>query len=724
MNARDFLRTLFADCTGLLEIRQIPKDGEVSQQFRPLGAGLDWVDKWQPEGRVDTYFGVYPRTRSAGTADAVAPQVSWLFADLDGSEVSLPQALSPTIVVESGTPGHRHCYWQLAQPTDLARVEALNKALARMVGGDLNATDRARVLRLPGTINSKTGREAAVAHYDASAVYEPQDFASLPASEAAVAPDGTREDATAAGHPGATGAASSATVTEFHQGERNAALTSLAGVMRRKSMSEEAIRAALLVENTRRCMPPLPEHEVTGIAHSIARYAPGPAVPPPARDEGMHLPAGTSWPDPPAAPAFSGLAGEFVATVGPHTEADPAALLLSFLVAFGSVVGRGPHFVVEAAEHYTNLNAVMVGPTSHGRKGTAWRQVRRPFAVLDPAWASEGVKDGLSSGEGLIWAVRDPIEKQVPVRQQGRVCGYEQVVEDAGVTDKRLLMVEQEFASTLRVMERDGNTLSPTIRQAWDNGDLRVLTKNSPAKATGAHISIIGHVTRDEINRYLNRTEAGNGFANRFLWCCARRFVLLPEGGSVPEQALERVILDLRTAVGFARGVGEVKRDEAARRLWYQVYPVLSREVPGLLGAVTARAEAQVMRLSCIHALLDRSPLIRMHHLEAALAVWRYCEDSARFIFGDTLGDPVADALLQALRRAEEGLTRTEISKLLKHNLPSSEISRALACLAELGLAVCLLEAPASGRPAERWCAVGPGEPTGAASTKETNETN
>ena len=38
--------------------------------------------------------------------------------------------------------------------------------------------------------------------------------------------------------------------------------------------------------------------------------------------------------------AFHGLAGEFVKVLSPHTEADPAALLVQTLVAFGAAVGR------------------------------------------------------------------------------------------------------------------------------------------------------------------------------------------------------------------------------------------------------------------------------------------------------------------------------------------------------------------------------------------------
>ena len=77
------------------------------------------------------------------------------------------------------------------------------------------------------------------------------------------------------------------------------------------------------------------------------------------------------------------------------------------------------------------------------------------------------------------------------------------------------------------------------------------------------------------------------------------------------------------------------------RALWHKEYARLSEGYPGMFGAMTARSEAQVMRLACIYALLGCSDVIRVEHLQAALAVWTYCEDSVRFVFGDVLGDPV-----------------------------------------------------------------------------------
>ncbi len=402
-----------------------------------------------------------------------------------------------------------------------------------------------------------------------------------------------------------------------------------------------------------------------------------------------------SWPAPLDNAALHGIAGEIVRAIEPHTEADPVAILLQLLTAAGSLIGRGPHFRVEGDEHHGNLFALNIGDTSKGRKGTSWGRVLSVFEqVLDP-WAKERVLSGLSSGEGLIWAVRDPI------------CSMEDGTEtlaDPGVSDKRLLILESEFASTLRVLERDGNTLSALVRQAWDKGNLRTLTKNSTAVVTGAHISIIGHITADELRRYLTRTEAGNGFANRFLFCCARRSKCLPEGGG--DVDLAPYAQRLALIANKARTFGRLTFDEVARAMWHQVYPGLSDGRPGLFGAVTSRAEAQTLRLALIYALLDSSHTIGANHLRAALAVWEYCEASARFIFGSAVGDPVADELLRGIRAAGAGgMTRTEMRDLFKRNRSGAEIGVALEMLARLGYVAERQVTDTGGRPAEVWVA-------------------
>lgn len=403
--------------------------------------------------------------------------------------------------------------------------------------------------------------------------------------------------------------------------------------------------------------------------------------------------------------ALYGLAGDIVRTLDPHTESDQVAILVQFLIAFGNCLNRAPHFRAEADYHGLNLNAVLVGETSKGRKGTSAGQVKKIIQAVDPDWTKDNIHHGLSSGEGLIWMVRDEITKTEPIREKKIITGYQQVVVDPGVDDKRLLVLEAEFARALQAIGREGNTLSAVIRQAWDTGDLKTMTKNSPAKATGAHISIIGHITKDELCRMIQTTEASNGFCNRFLWVCSKRSKVLPEGGNLDDVALAPLTKRLNDALRFGRGTGEMKRDEAARADWVDIYRELSEGKPGLLGGVISRAEAQVMRLACLYAITDLSPVITPVHLQAALALWAYCEDSARYIFGQRLGDPMADELLAVLRRRQEGMTRTEIRDWFGRHRKSHEIERALGILARQRLAF-PEECPSGGRHVERWRSV------------------
>jgi hypothetical protein len=467
------------------------------------------------------------------------------------------------------------------------------------------------------------------------------------------------------------------------------------------------METALKAVNQRRCFPPLHDSEIQAITKSVARYESG--------DDGLgnagrERPTAVhvNWPAPLAEEAFHGVTGDLVRQIEPHSEADPAALLVQALVCVGNVIGRQVNFRAEADRHYTNLFAVIVGPTSKARKGTSFGHIQRILSEIDPDWGAGRIMSGLASGEGLIWAVRDEIRGERPVRERGRIVAHKERVIDAGVRDKRLLVVEPEFARVLQVAERESNTLSAVMRQAWDSGALRVMTKNQAVSATGAHISIIGHITKDELRRCLTTTAVANGFANRFLWVCARRSKVLPDGGRVDSLNFAPIISKLRDAIEFAANTGEVRRGKKARFLWHEVYGDLSEGKPGLLGSVTSRAEAQTMRLACVYAFLDCSPLIRVEHLRAALAVWRYCEDSARFIFGDALGDSTADEILRVLRQHTQGMTRNDIREYFQRNTSSAEISRALNVLQEHGLARVEKDQPdgSRGRPIERWFAI------------------
>jgi hypothetical protein len=399
--------------------------------------------------------------------------------------------------------------------------------------------------------------------------------------------------------------------------------------------------------------------------------------------------------------AYHGLAGEVVGTILPNTESDAVALLLQYVVSFGNAVGRRPYYQTESDRHYPNLYAVLVGKSAKSRKGTSAGRIRSIFEIADPDWARERTLGGMSSGEGVIWAVRDEI--------RGMRKGVEEII-DPGVHDKRLLLDERELFQALTVLKRGGNILSRVMRDAWDcRYLLATLTKHSPTRATEAIISVIGHITADELRQALDHTSMANGYANRFLFACVRRSKLLPHGGSSDEKATEKMGTATRHAINAAQAIGRVTMTADAAGLWESVYPELAEGKPGLLGAITDRAEAQSIRLALLYALLDGSPQIERVHLEAGLAIWAYCDASARFIFGDLVGDPVADSLLRALRAAgADGMSRTAIRDLFGRHSSKEQISAALMRLEIVHQVRCERRAAGAtgGRRTEVWFAV------------------
>jgi hypothetical protein len=424
----------------------------------------------------------------------------------------------------------------------------------------------------------------------------------------------------------------------------------------------------IFAEFNQRCLPPWTDdeirHKLRDAAECNRAQAPKGSLSA-ARDitadfvnslNSYRVPAPTLAPE-----ALTGFAGCIVRKIEPHTETHPAALLLQLLAGFGNLVGPGPHLLTERDRQRANLFVVVVGDSSRGRKGTSWGHVRSILGQVDPAWEASNVVTGLSSGQGIINHLKD---------EDG---------EDAVLVtkDKRLQILETEFGAVLKNMHRDGNILSAILRNAWDTGNLRNLTKESPLKATGCHISLIGHITSVELNRLLTADDAGNGFSNRILWTHSSRVRLLPDGGCVEKEDFTDAIDALKEAAHLARQRGEIKRSPDAADYWRSIYPKLTEDLSGLAGQVTSRAEAQVVRLSLIYCLLDGGLHISLEHLKAAEAVWNYCRDSARWAFKESLYSRDAAKLLAALDGGE--LDYSTIHKnVFRNNATREEIASAL----------------------------------------------
>lgn len=395
--------------------------------------------------------------------------------------------------------------------------------------------------------------------------------------------------------------------------------------------------------------------------------------------------------------ALQGVAGKVIESVLPYTEAHPAAVLADLLARFGAMIGNTAHVRADNRQHPARIYPLIVGKTSDGAKGTS-AQVGAALltaaeAVASSPWPLTRLS-GLSSGEGLIETVRDPSGDDPSAKTF-----------DEGVTDKRLLVVESEFTSMLAVMERQGSTLPRLVREAWDGDVLRTMTR-SPLTATGAHIVIIGHVTPGELRIRLREAQLVGGTMNRFLPVASRRTKLRPDGGNIPREVLDVAGAALAASLDRGWSTPAVTRSGAADALWRARYPELRRSRPdGPVASILARAVPQVLRLSLSYALLDGRDIIDEDHLAAALALWRYAEDTAGWMFGGEIDTGEIENLVTYISAAgPDGRTRTEISaEHYTRNRSAAEINALLAPLIADGRVIETTDRSGRGRPTTRY---------------------
>lgn len=394
--------------------------------------------------------------------------------------------------------------------------------------------------------------------------------------------------------------------------------------------------------------------------------------------------------------ALHGTAGQIVTLVAPHTEADPAAILLQLLAVFGVTLGSGPHIVAGNNRHQAVIHPLIVGRTNSGAKGTGLGAVEAIRRHALP-WFDEFTTSGLSTAEGLIELVRDP---------SGDPDDKDY---DPGVADKRLQVNETEYRSVLARCRRDGNTLTPTLRQIWDGGALRTLTrKNNKLTATDPHIVVIGHITPREFRSTLDDSDLSGGTVNRLLICLSRRSRLHARLGNIPDPVLSEAGRLFRDAQHKAqhRGIVEFSQDFWSK--WDTAYRDLNRDrADSWATDATARGVTQVLRLSLIYALFDDADEITDGHLDAALAMWDYAEHSARWLFS-THEQEITRQTTGGLAAficdgGPAGRTRSEIYRdHFKNNVKATEINEQLTPLVHDGVIVEVRD-ETDGRPITRY---------------------
>lgn len=396
-------------------------------------------------------------------------------------------------------------------------------------------------------------------------------------------------------------------------------------------------------------------------------------------------------PPPVAVPAmFHGPLGALALRAADGTEVNPVAAMAAMLTWFGTSVGRNRAIAVGDGRHHLNLFTLHVGRSSRGGKGMALDLLKRVTKAIGELDGGDAIRPqmhtgGLSTREGLAVLIHD---------------GYRSGNEDIpAVNDKRLFVIEPEFANVLAQGKRDGNTLSTCLRDAWDGVSIKPATKSCRVWASRPHIGLHGCITPTELRAKLGSNDLTNGFANRFLVVWGERTGVVPFPARVPDAEVLGIAKRLTELIG-AGLAGYPASDEVlflkltpdAKKLYADCYADFARPHPAgeLIAGLLQRRAPMLLRIAGIFAVADGLDQVTQLHVEAARAWVEYSAQSVAMIFGPAIDaegeahlNEDAEKLLRWLMEAGDWRSRTAItSECFKGHLRADALNATLERLA------------------------------------------
>jgi len=381
-----------------------------------------------------------------------------------------------------------------------------------------------------------------------------------------------------------------------------------------------------------------------------------------------------------------GLIGDVARAGSEGTETNAHAIAANFMAYLSCAVGRGVYLPIGNTWHHARLFCLHIGRSGRGRKGDAVSLTLRIDLVLramDEAFAPQIHRGGLSTREGLAALIHD---------------GYRQGRQDVpAIEDKRLWVVESEFANVLHQGRRDGNTLSAALRDCWDGVDLKPATKSNRLYASDPHVCLSGAISPGELTGLMSTREFTNGFANRFLMIWAERSRMLPFPKETPQATVELLAARTQEVLAFVRADQHDEREHLRMELSPQAqwrYAQLYRGElhdgidDGAIGALLERRAPMLLRLAMLMALTDLQTRIDVPHIDAAMAWIRHATASVRFVFVSAAEEAKLAEVLELANRVlaflhERGqATRSQISvECFRGKVPKARID---ACLEHL----------------------------------------
>ena len=326
-----------------------------------------------------------------------------------------------------------------------------------------------------------------------------------------------------------------------------------------------------------------------------------------------------------------GLIGDVARAGSENTEANPYAIAANFIAYMSASVGRGPFMAVGNTWHHCRQFTLHIGRSGRGRKGDAVALVSRidkALSVLDEHAAPQVYRGGLSSREGLVLLIHD---------------GYRQGKNKVEpIHDKRLLVVESEFANVLQQGKRDGNTLSTALRDCWDGVSMKPATKSNRISATDPHINMCVAITPSELLSVMASRDLTNGFANRFLMIWAERMQITPFPKATSQEDVDKLAKRVLEVLNHCEAKRFVETDrmrieltDAARSRYVKLYrgELNDNSAGERVTALLERRAPMLLRLAMLFALCDMTNEVDVQHIDAALAWVRYSVESVKFVF-------------------------------------------------------------------------------------------
>jgi hypothetical protein len=546
-------------------------------------------------------------------------------------------------------------------------------------------------------------------------------------------------------------------------GCRNQTLTSLAGTMRRRGMTTEAIAAAIQAQNKGSCDPPLEGAEVDAIVRSVARYAPSPS---------QAVGSETGWPEPqslgmellPVKPfSLQFLPSSFcpmIEDLSERMQTPPDFAAANAIVALAGCVNRRAVIKPKRQDNWTVtpnlwgaivakpgymkspvsravvwplLNVEQLWHLEHKAKLAEFEKEEEKMKLCHEAW-KQSYKRAVRKGEPQPIAPDDSLVRPGERRLLLTDSTFEKLHEILADNPAGVLIVRDELTGWLADLDKPGRESERQFYlQAW-NGDghfnvdrIGRGTIHVPAVC----VSLLGNIQPARLRNYLQDTLAGGPTDDGLI----QRFQILVWPDTDPAwQLIDRP--PNATAIATVEKVFskllELSADDPVRLsfdpeaqelffIWLSKLEEKVREEHGLHPAVVAhlaKYRSLLPSLAGIFELADRAAnaelaaetFITREHAEQAVALCEYLESHAKRMYGCLVSPEMAAARELARHLALGELPGTFTTRDVYRRgwtglAQPDHVRNALELLADSGWVRQLEIVPTltGGRPTEQW---------------------